>query len=528
MTSSGRADRESRARYTIHRALPDLLRNSPRARHGLSQADLVADPPSVIKTPTTSSTPVIRPDLKIRITTGDVLQAAARCADRPYASKRGAESRKADEASLNVTVHNMASLKTPGGGFINGGNGQEEFLCARTTLHGSLFDDFYPLPEIGGVYTPDVLVFRDTNAIDLARRDRFFINVITAGIPKHSDGRSRNGDPDAECSCGVSYCDRDRDIVLRKMKAVLRIAQSKGSKRLVLGAWGCGSLSHPVSEVARLWRRVLVGSPRQRRPNPEQWEGIDEIIFSIPHSDYAREFRRVFDDVLAPDSPIESEAPSPKVLSADDVEVQHNIARAASLELQIEQAGSAYVRGRLKEELRAVNHELALGRSKASQRDDEDEDEDLEDDYVVSGFAGSDGEDNSFYTVGGDYGTTTGSDSDSSDGRPRSENYEFRFGEPMSSSAEDEDEDSVLVERSAWVGVAPSPHFDPSTGWFKGSIDELSAHVFSGKRKGEEDASISPRSPLIRPESNCTDDVVGAVDGFLSRFRRAEEVDDQS
>lgn len=527
MTSSGRADRESRARYTIHRALPELLRNSPRARHGLSQADLVADPPATVKTPTSAPTPVIRPDLKIRITTGDTLQAAARLSDRPYASNRSVGSRKVDDATLNVTVHNMASLKTPGGGFLNGGNGQEEFLCARTTLHGSLFDDFYPLPEIGGIYTPDVLVFRDTNAIDLARRDRFFINVITAGISKHPDNRGRSIDPDAECSCGVSYCDRDRDVVLRKMKAVLRIAQSQGTKRLVLGAWGCGSLNHPILEVARLWRRVIVGSPRQRRPNAEQWDGIDEIIFSIPHSDFAREFRRIFEDVLAPDTPIESDAPSPQAYLADDVNVQRHIARAASLELQIEQAGSAYVRGRLKEELWAVNHELALGRSKASQRDDEDEDEDLEDDYVVSGFAGSDGEETSFYSVGGDYGTTTGSDSESSDGgRPRSENYEFRFGEPMSSSCEDEDEESVLVERSAWTGVAPSPHFDPSTGWYKGSIDELSAHVFSGKRKGDEGSSISPRSPLIRPESNSTNDG-GAVDGFLSRFRRAE-VDDQS
>lgn len=527
MTSSGRADRESRARYTIHRALPDLLRNSPRARHGLSQADLVVDPPSAIKTPTNASNPVVRPDLKIRITTGDTLQAAARCSDRPYASKRTVESRRADDAALNVTIHNMASLKTPGGGFLNGGNGQEEFLCARTTLHGSLFDDFYPLPEIGGIYTPDVLVFRDTNAIDLARRDRFFVNVITAGIPKHPDSRGRYNDREAECSCGVSYCDRDRDIVLRKMKAVLRIAQSKGSRRLVLGAWGCGSLNHPILEVARLWRRVLVGSPRQRRPNAEQWEGIDEIIFSIPHSDFARDFRRIFEDVLAPNTPVESEASSPGAYFADDAQAQRNIARAASLELQIEQAGSAYVRGRLKEELRAVNHELALGRSKASQRDYEDEDEDLEDDYVVSGYVGSDGEENSYYTVGGDYGTTTGSDSESSDGgRPRSETYEFRFGEPMSSSCEEEDEDSVLVERSAWVGMAPSPHFDPSTGWFKGSIDELSAHVFSGKRKGEEDASISPRSPLIRLESNSTNDG-SAVDGFLSRFKGAD-VDDQS
>ncbi|SMR47821.1 unnamed protein product [Zymoseptoria tritici ST99CH_3D1] len=543
MASSGRADREARARFTITRAIPELLRNSPKARSGVSQSDLVVDPPISTTTTINHTTPIIRPDLKIRISTGDTLQAASRCSSRPYASKRNSNANRIDDSRPNVTVHNMASLKTPGGGFMTGGNGQEEFLCARTTLHSSLHPSLYPLPEVGAIYTPDVLVFRDTNAIDLPRRDRFFVNVISAGLPKHPDpNRLRALDREPECSCGVSYCDAHRDLVLRKMKAILRIADSKSCHTLVLGAWGAGSLNHPVQEVARLWRRVLVGSPRQRRPNAEQFPSIKEIIFSIPHSSFAREFRRIFDDVLAPESPISSppslqtDTSSPQSIrqaARHDAELQRNFAKAASLELQIEQASSAYVRGRLKEDLRAVNHSLALGRAaKASLTSldededfDEDLDEDLEDDYVVSGYIGSDGEEQGFYCVDGGATTTTSEEEDgggSSEGGER--NYEFKFGSGTTDTVyeEDEDEDDELdfidgVGRgrsgsSAWTGVGSGgvQNFDPSTGWFRGSIDQLmNAHVSKmGPRRGSDaqgggfvgDADASLGSPILVAE----------------------------
>lgn len=516
-----RAEREKRAQATAYRTIPEILRSSPRAKHGISQADLIVDPQPVIKTPTGPAVPISRPDLTIRVTNADTLEAASRISERPYATKkRTIETRKSDDDRPTVTVHNMASLTRPGGGFLTGSNSQEEFLCARTTLFASLFQDFYALPDVGGIFTPDVMVFRDLNALELPKRDRFFVNVITAGVPRHPEARGRYDERESSCSCGVSYCDRDRDIMVRKMKAVLRMAQMKGTKQLVLGAWGCGGLNHPVKEVAKLWRKVIAGSPRQRRPNSEQWEGIDEVIFAIPNPTYAKEFRRAFDDVLAPDYP---PAYSPGALDAGpepteiDAELERLIATAGSLELQIETAQSSFLRGRLKEELSIINHEIALGQAAKASRDDDvatTEDEDVEeDDFVVSGFPASDGEDNSFYRVDG-----TESDSES-DGN-HSEVYEFRFGsQPSADSGTSQDEDEL--EESTWVGYSSSPQFNPSTGWFQGSIDQLSAHVLgNGPKKG----SVSPRSPLVRLDSSTGNDGA-AVDGLLQRFDRGEVVD---
>ncbi|CAK4030154.1 Hypothetical predicted protein [Lecanosticta acicola] len=498
-----RAEREKRAQATAYRSIPEILRSSPRAKHGIAQADLIDDPQPVVKTPTGPAAPISRPDLSIRVTNADTLEAASRISERPYATqKRTLDDLKGSDARPTVTVHNMASLSRPGGGFLNGSNSQEEFLCARTTLFASLYQDLYPLPDLGGIFTPDVMVFRDLNALELPKRDRFFVNVITAGVPRHPEVRGRYDERESSCSCGVSYCDRDRDMMVRKMRAVMRMAQMKGTKQLVLGAWGCGGLNHPVKEVAKLWRKVIAGSPRQRRPNSEQWEGIDEVIFAIPNPSHAKEFRHAFDDVLAPDystySPASSSAEAGAKSTEIDAEIERLIATAGSLELQIETAQSSFLRGRLKEELRVVNHEIALGQAAKAARDDEDSatpvDEDVEDDYVVSGFPGSDGEDNSFYRVDG-----TESDSESDDNR--SEVYEFRFGGPGADSQTSQDEDEL--EEGGWVGYSPSPKFDPQTGWFQGSIDQLSAHVMG---IGPKKSSTSPRSPLMTLDSNPAND----------------------
>ncbi|KAK4630843.1 hypothetical protein CLAFUW4_02863 [Fulvia fulva] len=514
-----RAERELRARGTVHRAIPEILRSSPRAKHGISQADLIVDPQPGIKTPTGPAASAFRDDLAIRVIGRDTLQVAAHLSERPYASKRTTDGRKASDERPNVTIHNMASLTRPGGAFITGGNSQEEFLCARTTLYASLFDDFYALPDIGGIFTPDVLVFRDFDGMELPKRSRYFINVISAGVSRHPENRGRYDGREESCSCGVSYCDRDRDIMTRKMKAVLRIAQSNGTRQLVLGAWGCGGLKHPVKEVAKLWRKVIAGSPRQRRPNAEQWDGIDEVIFAIPDPTHAREFRHVFDDILADDFVATSGSSTGGGVEADDAEIQRLIGTASSLELQIETAQSSFLKGRFKDELREVNHQIALGRAaKAAKEDDvtTEEDEDLEDDYVVTGFPGSDGEDNSFYRVGG-----TESDSDSEGAG--SEVYEFRFGGPTGDSQTSQDELDELEEGIGWGGYSSSPKFNAQTGWFQGSIDQLSAHVLGGNKMG----SASPRSPVLAGLDSDAPKTDVAVDGFLARFRRSD-VDDQS
>ena len=182
-----RAERAMRAYETINKAVPEMLRASPRARHGIHKSDLILDPP-------TSRNCIPPPNgamgthIRIRVQCTDTLGAAAKLSERPFAAKRTDPTSKT-QTRPNVAVLNMASPIRPGGGFLDGANSQEEFLCARTTLYPSLWDSFYRLPEVGGIYTPDVLVFRDSTpeANDLTKRDRYFLDVVSAGMFRFPD-----------------------------------------------------------------------------------------------------------------------------------------------------------------------------------------------------------------------------------------------------------------------------------------------------------------------------------------------------
>ena len=193
-----RAERAMRASETTSRAVPEMLRASPRARHGIHKSELIVDP-------STSTSDCVQPPngamgthIKIRVQCTDTLGAAAKLSERPFAAKRTAPTSKT-QTRPNVAVLNMASPIRPGGGFLDGANSQEEFLCARTTLFPSLWDSFYRLPEVGGIYTPDVLVFRDSTpeANDLTKRDRYFLDVVSAGMFRFPDSRGRSEDRDS-------------------------------------------------------------------------------------------------------------------------------------------------------------------------------------------------------------------------------------------------------------------------------------------------------------------------------------------
>lgn len=61
----------------------------------------------------------------------------------------------------NVGVLNMASDRHPGGGWLRGALAQEESLCLRSTLAVTLKRSYYPLPQLGAIWSPSVVVFRD-------------------------------------------------------------------------------------------------------------------------------------------------------------------------------------------------------------------------------------------------------------------------------------------------------------------------------------------------------------------------------
>lgn len=515
-----RADRSKRARDTINKVIPEILRSSPRVRHGIHKSDLIVDPETPSQHGATSFASVSDSGPKIRLECTDTLQAAAHMSERPFATRRTAPSIKSNKQRANVSILSFASPLKPGGGFLEGANSQEEFICARSTLYPALWDSFYRLPEIGGIYTPDVMVFRDSTpeANELIKRDRFFVDVISAGMLRFPEVRGRSDEKlENGCSCGLSYCDRDRELVTRKMKAVMRIAQSKGAERLVLGAWGCGAYGNPAKEVAKIWRKVIAGSLRQRRPNVERWQGIKEIVFAIPDRNMAKEFELAFKDVLsydAPSSPQEEDAAAeqPPAMPESD-EIAEIVTKIQETEMQIELITNARSRQRLREVLATLNRDLAQSLAARRMQEEEDlthaSDEDADDFIAI----GSDGEaENSVYNF--DENDVA---SDSSDATVP-EAFEFRPQPPGLDFETSQDEDELNEDGSQTYSLLqPSPNFDTKTGWFNGSIDQL-----QGLLRGGGARQASHASPVMRPDQSGPVIDEFALNDYLEKYEGDE------
>lgn len=225
---------------------------------------------------------------KIRILTTDTLTAAHILARPSKPSKK----------APNVCILSMASPLRPGGGVLTGATSQEEFLCARTTLLPSLQESYYRLPELGGIWSPDILVFFNSSPLgdakgELGPADRYFVDVISAGMLRFPELEGRE---DEVKRLGK----KDRVLVENKMRAVLRIAAREGVRKIVLGAWGCGAYGNPVIDIAQAWRKVLDGTTgsggKKGKSEPETWPGIEEVIFAISNRGMAAKFAQAFDE----------------------------------------------------------------------------------------------------------------------------------------------------------------------------------------------------------------------------------------
>ncbi len=137
-----------------------------------------------------------------------------------------------------VLILNMANAHHPGGGWLHGALAQEEVLCYRSSLSFSLKRRFYPIPSCGGIYSPTVLIIRESLAkghdlLDLTKPDDLpvlsFVSV--AAIRGPAVAKTLAGG-DRYQSAG------DREITKEKMRVILRISAWTGHRRLVLGALG--------------------------------------------------------------------------------------------------------------------------------------------------------------------------------------------------------------------------------------------------------------------------------------------------
>ncbi|RMD39498.1 hypothetical protein DV735_g5633, partial [Chaetothyriales sp. CBS 134920] len=162
-----------------------------------------------------------------------------------------------------VCILNMANEIHAGGGFKRGALAQEEALCYRSSLFFTLKSNFYPIPAKAAIYSPHVLVFRESmkdghDLMDLREPSKLpVISVVSVaaicrpGLFMASNGRQ------------VYRMAKDKELMMEKMRVILRVANRNRHQRLVLGAFGCGAFANPPEEVADMWASVLQESEFQ-------------------------------------------------------------------------------------------------------------------------------------------------------------------------------------------------------------------------------------------------------------------------
>ncbi|KAL8859474.1 MAG: hypothetical protein Q9178_004152 [Gyalolechia marmorata] len=158
-----------------------------------------------------------------------------------------------------VLVLNMANAHWAGGGWMKGALAQEEALCYRTSLYLTLKHRFYPMADRAAIYSPTVVVIRDSLAnqhrfLDLRRIDDLpVVSVVSMAavrdppvLRRISDGYETYAEP------------ADRELMRAKIRMVLRVAAATGHRQLVLGALGCGAFGNPRGEVVNLWKEAFL------------------------------------------------------------------------------------------------------------------------------------------------------------------------------------------------------------------------------------------------------------------------------
>ncbi|KAM0421000.1 hypothetical protein ACHAPT_011243 [Fusarium lateritium] len=369
--------RAKKAKATINQVIPQLLSAHPRARRGIEAAELIVNPPSKdhtaeTKKPTSQdkNAQADPPGPRLSLQVADTLTAAHSLLARDTPSGVTLD---LSNKHARVAILNMASPLCPGGGFLNGASSQEESLCMRTTLLPSLKDEHYRLPELGAIFTPDVLVFRDEEAEDvLDKNDRWFVDCISAAMLR---------DPEIDVNDlgrGSYTHDKDRELVLQKMRMVMRVCQAKGVKRVVAGAWGCGVFRNPVGEVAHAWKKVLLQPKKngkgKQKGSKETWDGVEEVVFAIKDPGMAEAFAEAFGEGLVrKESTGSAEDEEDEETDPEEVKRQELQVKIRELEQRIEAATNPKVKEGLTSILEGLRKQLPEGaRSDGSERPEED------------------------------------------------------------------------------------------------------------------------------------------------------------
>lgn len=175
---------------------------------------------------------------------------------------------------LQTAALNIAHESRPGDGVFWGQQTPEAAILRSTTYYLSLFPHLNPtlksqlkggkyrVPKFGGIYSPHVFLFRDTQDANFRYFAKPFQIAIIASVPynmcHHSSHHSSPGS-------------RSKYVrgTKKKIRAILRIAAHKGNTALVLSDYGCSERHNHPKVVSRLFKEVLLES---------EFKGVFQVI----------------------------------------------------------------------------------------------------------------------------------------------------------------------------------------------------------------------------------------------------------
>jgi uncharacterized protein (TIGR02452 family) len=182
----------------------------------------------------------------------------------------------------------FASAKSPGGGFLNGAQAQEESIARSSALYPcqKSAGEFYDFHRRQGdlrysdriIYSPGVPVFRDDDGTLL--EEPYHVSFLTAAAPNLGAIVDAGRMEAAASVPGVLAARTDR---------VLSVASAHGHRKLVLGAWGCGVFRNDPAVVAAVFAAAL-GRAQGR---------FDHVVFAVLDRQRGTPMHAVFKGALS-------------------------------------------------------------------------------------------------------------------------------------------------------------------------------------------------------------------------------------
>lgn len=197
------------------------------------------------------------------------------------------------ERGLKPCVMNLADAYVACGWYKRGSRAQEESLCRATTLSRSLYQFFkaktgkanryadeanvaireyaYPMDiNYGGVYSPEVTVFRNADDLYSLYEEPYKISIISVAALDFNERHGKNHEYKAPDG---GFTAEGEEIMRNKIRTIYRIALTNGHDSLVAGAFGCGAFRLPADKVASMFHEIL---------NEEEFRNkFSEVVFAI-------------------------------------------------------------------------------------------------------------------------------------------------------------------------------------------------------------------------------------------------------